>query len=171
MVPLLFKEGPVRAAYSRTMEVLNDPALGSADEKVADGAAIRLNAAKKDLLREIGEAVGMALPANELERMGYAPRYWQKAQNEQDNLRTLLIDWLEGNRVTHMVAGIFELPDHLNSGPAAPPSPTAQMGTTPETASSLSDEQRTGKQVKQTRAKKDASPFLSCSAVAPSISR
>ena len=119
MVPLLFKEPPVRDAYSRTMTAVSDVALASSDPQVVAGALFRLNAARQDLIRSLGEAVGSPLPANELERMGYAPQAWARQQLEQDLLRSLLIEWLEGKRTTHMVAGVWELPANGNAPPTA----------------------------------------------------
>lgn len=55
----------------------------------------------------------MPLPSNEHERMGYAPQYWVRAQNEQDQLRLLLIEWLEGKRTPQMIAAPCEAPHEV----------------------------------------------------------
>lgn len=122
MVPFLFKEQPVREAYSRTMTAFSDAALGSSDPKVVEGAVARMNAARQDLIRTIGEAVGSPLPTNELERLGYAPQAWARQQIEQDQLRALLIEWMEGKRATNMIAGVWEVPA---TDPPADPEPKA----------------------------------------------
>ncbi|MAM38505.1 MAG: hypothetical protein CL949_08370 [Erythrobacter sp.] len=131
MVPVLFSEAPVRDAYSRVMEALNDGSLGSDNAETAQGAFVRLNAARSDLLREIGHAVGSPLPDKELERHGYAPQAWMRQQNEQDALRALLIEWLEGRRVTHINAGVWEAdgPQKPNQIEETPPAPETKKGS------------------------------------------
>lgn len=115
MVPFLFDERKVREAYSKTMEALNDPALGSTDEGTFAGAFQRLQARRNDLIREVGESVGSPLPQNEQERLGYAPRAWTRQYNEQETLRALLIDAFEGRKALHTVTVVFEPPAQTDS--------------------------------------------------------
>ena len=119
MVPLLFKEAVIRSAYGRVMEVLNDSALGSNDREQREAPMRKLVAARQDLIREIGRAVGTPLPDNEHERHGYAPQGWADAQNEAGAIRQGLLEVLEGRRAVNMIAGIWQ----VGEAPRVPPEP------------------------------------------------
>lgn len=140
MVPFLFKEPRVRAAYSKTMEALNDTSLSSSDDNVYNAAIVRMNAARADLIREVGEAVGTPLPTSEMERFGYAPMAWRREHSEQETLRTHLIEALEGRRALHTIATVFEPPE--NSGEPAKLTDPFRLGASSNTTESTPDKDR-----------------------------
>lgn len=114
MVPLLFNEREVQAAYSKIMVAVNDGALESNDLAVQNGAIARLSAARQDLIREIARAVKTPLPDGEMERLGYAPKAWTREFQEVSQLRGGLIDVIEGRRPLSMVAGVWSMEEPPN---------------------------------------------------------
>lgn len=119
MVPLLFKEQEVAQPYARMMEALNHPSFRSDDPAIVAGMVQLANAARRDMIRAIGKAVGTPMPEGEHERNGYAPVLWEREQSDIMRLRSGLIDVLEGARALQMIAGIFELPQPAD-GAASP---------------------------------------------------
>lgn len=111
MVPLLFKEGDVRSAYSRIMEVVNGGTLTAPEEAVRDAAMRRLVDARRDMIRAIGHAVKTPLPESETERHGYAPQGWIDEQLETQTLRRAATEFFAGRSAAHMIAGIWQVPE------------------------------------------------------------
>lgn len=128
MVPLLFKEPAVVTQYQRMMAALNNPAFASPDEHTATGAVQAANAARRDLIREIGKAVGTPLPEGENERHGYAPILWEREQRDIIQLRTGLIEMIEGRKPLQAVAAVFEIDPNQ-----APAGAQKKAGRTPDT--------------------------------------
>lgn len=110
MIPLMFpKELAVTTAHSQLMQALNDPALASADDAIADPIFLRVKTARQDLITAVGRAVKANLPDGVLERLGYAPSAWASEFNEGQRLRRDMIDVMNGRKAMHMVAGVWEL--------------------------------------------------------------
>lgn len=87
-----------------------------------------------DLLHELAKAIGLTFDKRDLERAAYAPAGWYNEQTEQQKVRRLLIDMLEGRRAVPIT--VFTGLGAQSPFPPPPGAPSLPVVAPPDQAKS-----------------------------------